>query len=121
MPKFSVSRRQPPRYVLVLENSAAMDGSGGRWELLSMAAKKFVREDLQNSSSLGLVLFNEEAHEAKAVQVLEDAKTRDSVTVKIPNRYGLINKTSSCIKCGVREAIKALQVRPKDIFLPSFI
>ena len=45
VPKFIVSRQEPPRYVVILENSSAMNRDNV-WDLLRTATKKFIVHDL---------------------------------------------------------------------------
>ena len=75
VPKFIISRQEPPRYVIILENSAAMNNDN-RWDLLRTATKKLIVHDLPAEAQLGLVLFNDGAHIAHTVGVLTDSQTR---------------------------------------------
>ena len=51
VPKFVVSRQEPPRYVIILENSAAMNKDNG-WDLLRTATKKFIVHDLPSEAQV---------------------------------------------------------------------
>ena len=55
------------------------------------------------------MLFNEAAYVARKVQTLKDRATREAVAVDIGNRYSLVDKNGSCVRCGVMRAIEALQ------------
>ncbi len=111
--RFTISGHQPPRYVLVLENSLAMD-EGGHWDLIRRAAKKFVVHDLEPNARLGLVLFNEGAYVAHPAQRLSTTQVRQGVAVNIGNKFALVNKNGSCVRCGVVKAIEALQTSSRS-------
>jgi hypothetical protein len=51
VPKFVVSRQEPPRYVIILENSAAMN-KDNVWDLLRTATKKFIVHDLPSEAQV---------------------------------------------------------------------
>ena len=60
-PEFTVTREEPPKYIIVLENSLAMNFNNS-WELLRTALRKFIKKDLEDpETQVGLVLFNEDA------------------------------------------------------------
>ena len=83
VPKFIVSRQEPPRYVLILENSQAMNRDN-IWDLLRTATKKFIVHDLPSEAQLGLVLFNDGAHIAHTVGELTDSMTkRNGIAVQV--------------------------------------
>ena len=50
--RFTVSSAQPPRYVIALENSKAMD-TRGHWELIMRSVRKMVQHDLPSDAHLG--------------------------------------------------------------------
>jgi len=106
--RITLSRRNSPRYVVVLENSRAMD-EAGRWEIVRKATKKFITNDLSNSSSIALVLFNKDAHVANRMEFLDTPSRGEEVASKITNGFQLFPGNSSCIRCGILKAVKALQ------------
>ena len=106
-PRFSITTEQPPKYVIALENSQAMNNRD-HWELISKAVKKFVLYDLPSDVSLGLVLFNKRAHIAKPVEQLRSQDIRHGISLKIKNKFGLTSDNASCVFCGVGKAIEAL-------------
>ena len=50
--RFPVSSAQPPRFVMALENSKAMDRRG-HWELIMRSVRKMVQHDLPADAHLG--------------------------------------------------------------------
>ncbi len=106
--RFTIAGEQPPKYMLVLENSLAMDDDGN-WDRIRRAAKKFVLHDVERSAHLGLVLFNEGAYVAEPAQAMTSNNARQSVAVNIGNKFALVNKNGSCVRCGVVKAIEGLQ------------
>ena len=50
--RFTVSSAQPPRFVIALENSKAMD-TRGHWELIMRSVRKMVQHDLPADAHLG--------------------------------------------------------------------
>lgn len=116
-PEFTVTREIPPKYVIVLENSIAMN-LNNTWDLIKTALKKFINEDLDEPSiQVGLVLFNEAATIARTVTTIgpRNQDSRTSISVHIKNKYFLSYKVDSCIRCGVVKAIEALQTSGNTI------
>ena len=73
-PDFVISRETSPKYVIVLENSVAMN-LNNTWELLRTALRKFIKEDLKDpETQVGLVLFNEAATIEKTVAPIGKSK-----------------------------------------------
>ncbi len=112
--RFGISARQPPRYMLVLENSLAMDGAPGQahWDLVRRAVKKFVTRDAEPEARVGLVLFSEGAyvaHPAATEAGPPGSPARQAVAVGVGNKYSLVNKNGSCVRCGVLKAIEGMQ------------
>ena len=62
VPRFSLLRQAAPKYVIVLENSQTMNMEDN-WSRIRTATKKFIVHDLPDVARVGLVLFNEAAHE----------------------------------------------------------
>ena len=111
-PEFVVSREASgAKYVIVLENSVAMNANN-TWELLRTALRKFIKEDLKDpETQVGLVLFNEAATIEKTVSPIgpQNSHERQEIAVKIKHRFELSHKVQSCVRCGVIKAIEALQ------------
>ena len=63
-----------------------------------------------------LVLFNEDASVQNIMVKIgdKDSKSRSDLSVNIPHKFYLSPRTNSCIRCGIIEAIKALEVRSTD-------
>ena len=111
VPRFSVTRRSAPKYVVVLENSQAMN-MRDHWDFIRTSLKKFMVHDLPDEAHVGLVLFNSAAHVAFPVSVLgprASPKTRNGLAYSIKNKYNLSPSTGSCVRCGISKAIEALQ------------
>ena len=85
------------------------------WELLRTALRKFIKKDLEDpETQVGLVLFNEDASVQNIMVKIgekENSKSRSDLSVKIPHGFYLSHRTNSCIRCGIIEAIQALEVR----------
>ena len=113
-PEFIVTREEPTKYIIVLENSLAMNFNNS-WELLRTALRKFIKKDLEDpETQVGLVLFNEDASVQNIMVKIgekENSKSRSDLSVKIPHGFYLSPRTNSCIRCGIIEAIQALEVR----------
>lgn len=107
-PRFTISNAQAPKFVIVLENSLAMNNKE-HWVLIEKALKKFIKHDLEPGVRVGLVLFNSGAHIAHGVKILYSNDIRESLTVEIKNKYSLSNKNNSCVRCGFMKAVEALQ------------
>ena len=110
-PDFVISREISSKYVIVLENSVAMN-LNNTWELLRTALRKFIKEDLKDpNTQVGLVLFNEAATIEKTVSPIgqKNSRQREEIDVKIKSRFELSPKLQSCVRCGVIKAIEALQ------------
>ena len=52
-PDFIVTREEPAKYIIVLENSLAMNYNES-WKLIRTALRKFIKEDLED---LGKSIF----------------------------------------------------------------
>ena len=95
-PEFIVTREISPKYVIVLENSIAMN-LNNTWDLIKTALKKFINEDLDDPNiQVGLVLFNEAAYIARTVTKigLRNQDSRTSISVHIKNKYFLSHKVN---------------------------
>jgi len=55
IPQFTVTRIETPRYVIVLENTAAMNQKN-RWDLIRTALKKFIEHDLPSNVKVDFLL-----------------------------------------------------------------
>ena len=69
VPRFSIARQIEPKFVIVLENSQTMNMKD-HWDFIRTTSKKFIQEDLPDSTMLGLVLFIDAAHIAQPVTTL---------------------------------------------------
>jgi calcium-activated chloride channel regulator 4 len=110
IPRFTVTRQAVPKYVIVLENSQAMNMKD-HWDFIRTTCKKFIKFDLPNEAHVGLVLFNEAAHIAKPIAMLgptTDPASRDGLAFSIKNKYNLSPSSGSCIRCGIEKAVEAL-------------
>jgi len=111
IPRFSITKQTPPKYVIVLENSQTMN-MRDHWDFIRTSAKKFIVHDLPASVHVGLVLFNDAAHIAHPISLLGTeltSKVRNGLAFSIKNKYNLSPSTGSCVRCGVVKAIEALQ------------
>ena len=116
-PEFVVTREEPSKYVIVLENSRAMDFNNS-WELIRTALRKFIKEDLEDpETQLGLVMFNEQAYIENTVAKIGDkhSKYRTDISLNIRHKFSLSHKIESCVRCGVTKAIEALHTTGSTI------
>ncbi|QQP40877.1 Epithelial chloride channel proteinlike, partial [Caligus rogercresseyi] len=105
-PQFTIARHASPKYVLVLENSKAMN-DGKHWNFIRTALKKVLKRDFPGYARVGLVLFNDGAHILHTVEFLRHS--RDDIARLIPREFSLSPNRGSCVRCGVIKAIEALQ------------
>ena len=116
-PEFVVSREIPAKYVIVLENSRAMNVNN-TWDLIKTALKKLIHNDLDDPDiQMGLVLFNENANIARTVTKIgaKNENSRTSISVHIRHKYDLSHKVESRVRAGVIKAIEALQTSGNTI------
>ena len=112
VPRFTVTKQSAPKYVIVLENSQTMN-MRDHWDFIRTTCKKFIMHDLPDHAHVGLVLFNDDAHEAYPISMLgpkTSPQTRDGLAFSIKNKYNLSPSTGSCVRCGIIKAIESLQV-----------
>ena len=112
VPRFTVTKQSVPKYVIVLENSQTMN-MRDHWDFIRTTCKKFIMHDLPDLAHVGLVLFNEDAHEAYPISRLgprSSSQTRDGLAFSIKNKYNLSPSTGSCVRCGIIKAIESLQI-----------
>ena len=112
IPRFMVTKQSAPKYVIVLENSQTMN-MRDHWDFIRTTCKKFIMHDLPDQAHVGLVLFNDDAHEAYPISMLgpkTSPQTRDGLAFSIKNKYNLSPSTGSCVRCGIIKAIESLQV-----------
>ena len=116
-PRFSVSRYQPPSYIIVLENSAMM---GSQWDLVRTVLRNLILEQefLPDNAKLGLVMFNSAAYTEHPVVELTEAN-RKSVSLSIRSKHNLSPSTESCVSCGLGKAVESLHGEPGVIILIS--
>ena len=119
-----MTREEPAKYIIVLENSHAMNFNNSTWQLLRSALRKFIKEDLDDpESQVGLVLFNEAAYvRNKMVRIDEKhSRSRSDLSINIPNKFSLSHKQDSCIRCGITQAIQALEVKKNYQIFESLV
>jgi len=110
-PRYTLVQPALPRFIIVLENSAAMN-LHDHWESVRTACKKLILHDLPEEVELGLVLYNEEAHISHPVGRLGKktiSPTRNGLAFSIRNKHNLSPSNGSCVSCGVLKAVEALQ------------
>lgn len=111
IPRFTITKQAVPKYVIVLENSQTMN-MRDHWDFIRTTCKKFIKHDLPDTAHVGLVLFNDNAHEAYPISMLgpkANPQTRDGLAFSIKNKYNLSPSTGSCVRCGIVKAIESLQ------------
>lgn len=97
-------RRKLTRYVLVAEDTAAMQLRES-WGFLRTAVRKWLVYDLAPSTEVGLVLANETAAvRVHQIAALDNPATRDVLAATIPYAPGE-SHLPACLHCGVREAL----------------
>ena len=111
------TRYSPPRYVLVLENSAMM---GSQWDLVRTVVKNLILEPeyLPAAAQLGLVMFNSAAYTEHPLVPLTPA-ARQSVSLSIRSKHNLSPSTESCAACGLATAVETLHGGPGVVILIS--
>ena len=111
------TRYSPPRYVLVLENSAMM---GSQWDLVRTVVKNLILEPeyLPAAAQLGLVMFNSAAYTEHPLVPLT-AAARQSVSLSIRSKHNLSPSTESCAACGLATAVETLHGGPGVVILIS--
>ncbi|TRY76241.1 hypothetical protein TCAL_07999 [Tigriopus californicus] len=107
-PKFRFTRAEGSKYVIVLENSQAMN-ENSHWDVIRRACKKFLLHDAPSDASVALVLFNQRSHIAHSLTTLGNRESRQSLAVQINNKYSLSPKNHSCVLCGIKSAMEALE------------
>ena len=117
LPMFRLTRSSPPRYVIVLENSAMM---GSQWDLVRTMAKNLILEPeyLPASAQLGLVMFNSAAYTEHPLVPLS-LTTRQSLSLSIRSKHNLSPSTESCVSCGLAKAVETLHGSPGVVILIS--
>ena len=110
-------RYAPPRFVVVLENSAMM---GSQWDLVRVMTRNLILEQeyLPDSASLGIVMFSAAAYTEHPVVALSSAN-RQSLSLSIRSKHNLSPSTDNCVICGVRKAVEALHGESGVIILIS--
>ena len=116
-PTFTVSRYQPPTYIIVLENSAMM---GSQWDLVRTVLRNLILEQefLPDNAKLGLVMFNSAAYTEHPVVELSEPN-RKSLSLSIRSKHNLSPSTESCVSCGLSKAVESLHGQPGVILLLS--
>ena len=117
LPVFRLTRSAPPRYVIVLENSAMM---GSQWDLVRTVAKNLILEPeyLPASAQLGLVMFNSAAYTEHPLVPLSPT-ARQSLSLSIRSKHNLSPSTESCVSCGLAKAVETLHGAPGVVILIS--
>ncbi|KZS12185.1 Calcium-activated chloride channel regulator 2 [Daphnia magna] len=91
------------RYVLVTDVSSSM-GSYNRIGRLYEAARRWIKYDVRNGTSLGIVKFSTSAAMLSDMTVV-NSETRQQLMDKVPNR----TESSTCIGCGLQIALDMLK------------
>ena len=116
-PVLTITRYSPPRYMIVLENSAMM---GSQWDLVRTVIRNLILETeyLPSSAQLGLVMFNSAAYTEHPLVPLSQTN-RQSLSLSIRSKHNLSPSTDSCVTCGINKAVEALHGSPGVIILIS--
>lgn len=103
-PTVMYKRRRLTRYVLVVEDTAAMQVRES-WGFLRTAVRKWLVYDLPLNTEVGVVLCNESsASSLHRISTLESQSGRDFLAAMFPYAPG-DSRAAGCLHCGVREAL----------------
>ena len=100
---FTIGRALPTKYVIALEYSEEMN-SNGHWNHVTAAVKKFLKQDLDEKSAVGLVLF----HAKAKTQVPVSIGSNLMISNELPNAYLLAN-TTTVFRNAMDKSLEALR------------
>ena len=105
-PHIVTVQEKSPRYILVLETSAAM-AHNDDWRWVNKALQKLIRYDLPDSAQVGLVTFSDTSK--VEVEVTEVGDHRSELADILPDKYRLGGAGGdTCLLCGVTSALETL-------------
>ncbi len=103
---FRLGQARPVKYLIALEKTDAMNVNGN-WDRISMAIRKFINVDLDDSAAVGLVLFSG-VNAENIVSVNVGHQARVEISRELPNKNSLSPGAKACISCAESAIIDAL-------------
>ena len=101
--EFAVVRQPLPKYVLLIETSAAM---AGVWKHVRKAAQNLIRYELPDNTNLAIVTFNTEGRVEHQLASLTSERERARLADTIPDSPNKLSRsTDRCVVCGVKVAM----------------
>ena len=101
--EFAVVRRPLPKYVLLIETSAAM---AGVWKHVRKAAQNLIRYELPDNTNLAIVTFNNESRVEHQLGSLTSERERARMADTVPDSPNKLSRSRErCVVCGVRVAM----------------
>ena len=101
--EFAVVRRPLPKYVLLIETSAAM---AGVWKHVRKAAQNLIRYELPDNTNLAIVTFNNESRVEHQLGSLTSKRERARMADTVPDSPNKLSRSRErCVVCGVRVAM----------------
>ncbi|XP_045130523.1 calcium-activated chloride channel regulator 2-like [Portunus trituberculatus] len=109
-PSFNYVRPVPPRYVIVVEDTAIMNVQK-RWEFLRKAVRKLLVYDVPAGSMVGVVKFDQTARTKLPLEMLPSTLNdrQRLATASMPRNPSNVAQSQKCILCGLEEAAKLLE------------
>ncbi|XP_066958487.1 calcium-activated chloride channel regulator 4-like [Macrobrachium rosenbergii] len=112
MPSLNFIQESPPRFVLVVEDTAVM-GLQQRWEFVRKAVRRVMVYDVPDGSYVALVIFNSVAKTTAPLMKMESlSDVRQRVGSSLPRNPSTVPESLKCVLCGLQEALRALEGDP---------
>jgi hypothetical protein len=101
--EFDVVRQPLPKYILLVETSAAM---ARVWKQVRKAAQNLIRYELPDNTNLAIVTFNNESRVEHQLGSLTSERERARMADTIPDSPNKLSRSRDrCVVCGVKVAM----------------
>ena len=101
--ELAVVRRPLPKYVLLIETSAAM---ARVWKHVRKAAQNLIRYELPDNTNLAIVTFANESRVEHQLSLLTSDRERARLADTVPDSPNKLSRSRDrCVVCGVRVAM----------------
>ncbi|XP_068228180.1 calcium-activated chloride channel regulator 1-like [Palaemon carinicauda] len=110
LPSFTFVQESPPRFVLVVEDTAVMNLQQ-RWEFVRKAVRRVMVYDVPDGAHVALVIFNSQAKTTAPLMKMESlSDVRQRVGSSLPRNPSPVPESNKCILCGLQQGLRALNI-----------
>ncbi|MCL4137960.1 UNVERIFIED_CONTAM: hypothetical protein GTU68_056467, partial [Idotea baltica] len=111
-PIYRYVQENPPRFVLVVEDTAVMNMQR-RWEFVRKAVRRTVVYDVPDGTYMALIVFNTIALPVAPLSKIDSVSdVRQRIGSSLPRNPSTVPESHKCVLCGLQEALRTLNSDP---------